>query len=107
MWKIILLDISQYLTGCYKSQSDYMTTLLYAQNQKEKVMANFGQNVHRIRLEKDLTQEEFAEGAGISQVQIARIEAGQINTSISIVVAIAQALGVKEGELFQHLRKHY
>ncbi|GAB5416056.1 MAG: hypothetical protein Crog2KO_01560 [Crocinitomicaceae bacterium] len=66
----------------------------------EKVMASFRQNIRRIRLEKDLTQEELAEGAGISQVQIARIEAGRINTSISTVVAIAKALGVGEGELF-------
>lgn len=66
----------------------------------EEVMAMFGQNVRKIRLDKGLTQEELAESAGISQVQIARIEAGKINTSISTVVAIAKALGVKEGELF-------
>lgn len=66
----------------------------------EKVMAMFGRNVRRVRMDKGFTQEELAEGAGISQVQIARIEAGKINTSISTVVAIAKALGVKEGELF-------
>lgn len=66
----------------------------------EEVMAMFGRNVRKIRMDKGFTQEELAEGAGISQVQIARIEAGKINTSISTVVAIAKALGVKEGELF-------
>lgn len=66
----------------------------------EEVMAMFGRNVRRIRMDKGFTQEELAEGAGISQVQIARIEAGKINTSISTVVAIARALGVGEGELF-------
>jgi transcriptional regulator with XRE-family HTH domain len=66
----------------------------------KEVMANFGRNVRRIRLEKGFTQEELAESAGISQVQIARIESGKINTSISTVVAIAKALGVGEGELF-------
>lgn len=66
----------------------------------EEVMAMFGRNVRRVRMDKGFTQEELAEGAGISQVQIARIEAGKINTSISTVVAIAKALGVKEGELF-------
>ncbi|MCH2231325.1 MAG: helix-turn-helix transcriptional regulator [Crocinitomicaceae bacterium] len=65
-----------------------------------EVMASFGQNVRRLRLEKELTQEELADGAGISQVQIARIESGKISTSISTVVAIAKALGVGEGELF-------
>ena len=66
----------------------------------EKVMAMFGQNVRRIPIEKNLTQEQLAEGANTSQVQIARIEAGKINTSISTVVAVAKALGVGEGDLF-------
>ena len=66
----------------------------------EEVMAMFGRNVRRMRMDKGFTQEELAEGAGISQVQIARIEAGKINTSISTVVAIAKALVVKEGDLF-------
>lgn len=66
----------------------------------EEVMVRFGKNVRRLRVERDLTQEALAEGAGISQVQIARIESGKINTSISTVVAIASALGVGEGELF-------
>ncbi|GEM_PF-6528793 len=55
----------------------------------EEAVAMFGQNVRRIHMDKDFTQEELAEGAGISQVQIARIEARRINTSISTDIAIA------------------
>lgn len=64
-------------------------------------MSVFGKNVLRIRTEKGLTQEQLAEEAKISQVQIARIESGKLNTSISTVSAIADALGVQEGELFK------
>lgn len=64
-------------------------------------MSLFGKNVLRIRTEKGLTQEQLAEEAKISQVQIARIESGKLNTSISTVSAIADALGVQEGELFK------
>lgn len=67
----------------------------------EKVMSLFGKNVLRIRIEKGLTQEQLAEEAKISQVQVARIESGKLNTSISTVSAIADALGVQEGELFK------
>lgn len=67
----------------------------------EKVMSLFGKNVLRIRIEKGLTQEQLAEEAKISQVQVARIESGRLNTSISTVSAIADALGVQEGELFK------
>lgn len=67
----------------------------------EEVMMNFGKNVCKIRISKGLTQEELADEANISQVQIARIESGKLNTSISTVHAIAKALGVQEGEFFK------
>jgi len=67
----------------------------------EEVMSRFGINVQKIRNSTGLTQEQIAEDAGISQVQVARIESGKLNTSISTVVAISNALGVKEGELFE------
>jgi len=67
----------------------------------EEVMERFGRNVQAIRLSKGLTQEHLAEEAGISQVQVARIESGKLNTSISTVSALASALDVKEGELFE------
>lgn len=65
-----------------------------------EVMNRFGKNVRRIRIEKGMTQEELSEEAEISQVQVARIESGKLNTSISTVSAIAKALNVNEGELF-------
>lgn len=61
----------------------------------------FGKNVSKIRNEKGITQEQLAEEAKISQVQVARIESGRLNTSISTVSAIAYALGVNEGDLFK------
>ncbi len=66
----------------------------------QKVMSMFGQNVRRIRVKNSITQEQLAEDAGISQVQVARIESGKINTSISTVVALAKALNVEAGSFF-------
>lgn len=65
------------------------------------VMNRFGKNVRRIRIEISMTQEQLADESGISQVQVARIESGKLNTSISTVSAIASALKVNEGELFK------
>lgn len=66
----------------------------------EEVMIRFGKNVQKFRQMKGITQEQLADEAGISQVQIARIESGKLNTSISTVVAIANALKINEGDLF-------
>lgn len=64
-------------------------------------MKIFGKNVHAIRLSKGYTQEYLAEEAKISQVQVARIESGKLNTSISTVASLALALNVDVGEFFR------
>lgn len=67
----------------------------------EDVMKTFGHNVQKIRISKGYTQEFLAEEAKISQVQIARIESGKLNTSISTVVSLAKALDVAIGDFFK------
>ena len=64
-------------------------------------MKLFGKNVHDIRLSKGYTQEYLAEEAKISQVQVARIESGKLNTSISTVASLAVALNVEVGDFFK------
>lgn len=66
-----------------------------------EVVVLFGKNVRRIRIEQNKTQEQLAEDAKISQVQIARIDSGKLNTSISTVAALALALQVNEGDFFK------
>ena len=67
----------------------------------EDVMKLFGNNVQKLRISKGFTQEYLAEEAKISQVQIARIESGKLNTSISTLVSLAKALDVEIGEFFK------
>jgi len=61
----------------------------------------FGKNVKRLRLMRNKTQEELAEDIGISQVQIARIENGVINTSIVNFFLICEVLEVNPSEFFK------
>ena len=65
-----------------------------------EILKAFGANLKRIRLEKGKTQEELAEDAGISQVSIARIEAGKLNSSICTVQRIIVALDIDSNVLF-------
>ena len=64
-------------------------------------MQLFGKNVQEIRKLRGFTQEYLAEEANISQVQVARIESGKLNTSISTVASLAKALNVDPGEFFK------
>lgn len=59
------------------------------------------ENVKRYRTGSNLSQEALANMAGIEYSQISRIERGIINTSVSVIFAIAQALKVKPAQLLE------
>ena len=66
----------------------------------EVLIKQFGLNLRKLRKEKGVTQEQLAYDTDIEIRQIGRIERGEINTGISSVFEIANALGVKPVDLF-------
>ena len=54
----------------------------------------FAKNMRRIRLEKQLTQENVAEAADLHPNYISSVERGERNISICNIARIAVALGV-------------
>jgi len=69
------------------------------QTQKFGAQLLFASNMKRIRLEKNLTQEAVAEGAGLHPNYVSSVERGQRNISINNIERIACALGVGMPEL--------
>ena len=65
----------------------------------EKYLLAFGKHLQKVRKLKNLTQEDLSFEAGITLSQIARIETGRLNTTISTVKTIAKALNVQPKEL--------
>ncbi len=53
-----------------------------------------GRNVRRIRQQKGLTQEQFAEISGFNQQYISSLERGTRNPTIITIYELATALGV-------------
>lgn len=62
-------------------------------------MPNFGENLKRIRMERQLTQEQLADLLGTSKQVISRYENGQRSPKVSIVDEYARKLGVSISEL--------
>jgi len=60
-----------------------------------------GQNVRRIRNERGLTQEQFADVSGFSQQYISSLENGRRNPTIVTLHELANALGVSHVDLVQ------
>ncbi len=76
------------------------------QTQKCAAQVLFASNMRRIRLEKNLTQENVAEGAGLHPNYISSVKRGQRNISIGNIERIACALGVSMPELLMEPEKH-
>ena len=61
----------------------------------------FGENLRKLRKKKGFTMMEFAFEADIEYSQIAKIERGISNTTISTILLLANALQVKPLDLFK------
>ena len=60
----------------------------------------FGQNLKQVRLNKKMSQEILAYSSDVPISQVGRIERGEINTTISTVKVLSQALNVSVKEMF-------
>lgn len=58
-------------------------------------------NVRKHRIAKNISQETLANLAAIEYSQVSRIERGLLNTSISVVFALAKALEIEPGKLLE------
>lgn len=65
------------------------------------ILKVFGTNLRRYREEKNISQEKFAEMAGLHRTYISDIERFQRSISLSNVQKIADALEVETYKLFK------
>lgn len=65
----------------------------------DDVCRRLGLNLAKLRRERGLSQEAFADQAGIHRTYISDIERGSRNPTITVVAKIAKALGVSLGSL--------
>ena len=66
----------------------------------EEFLKAFGANLRKVREGKKISMRALADYSNVEYSQISRIEKGQINTTISTVKVLADALGLNSKELF-------
>jgi DNA-binding XRE family transcriptional regulator len=65
-----------------------------------KNLKTFGRNLKAVRTEKNLTQEQLADLAGVSENTVVVLESGTLNTTIATCFELAKALQVPVKRLF-------
>lgn len=63
------------------------------------IRERLGKNVRRLRLEKGLSQEDYAFEAGIHRTYISDIERGARNPTAMVIEKLAKPFGVSPGRL--------
>ena len=63
------------------------------------IQVRLGENLRRLRMEKDLSQEAFAYEAKIHRTYISDLERGARNPTIRLIEKLALALDVKVSQL--------
>jgi transcriptional regulator with XRE-family HTH domain len=66
----------------------------------DNIQIGLGKRIRALRRVKSLTQEELGEKAGLSYKFVGEVERGEVNPSLDSLIRIANALGVKIGDLF-------
>ncbi len=61
-----------------------------------------GANVRRLRVKRELTQEQLAHDAEIDVTYLRGIEAGRRNPSVAVLSRLAKVLGIVPGGLLEN-----
>jgi transcriptional regulator with XRE-family HTH domain len=67
----------------------------------QELLKAFGQHLRTLRKKKDISMKHLADLANLEYSQVARIERGIINTTISSAYALANALELPFNKLFE------
>jgi ribosome-binding protein aMBF1 (putative translation factor) len=92
------------ISGCCEGNDTYSlwspTRIASRFPSMTQVQKRLGQRLRKLRLDRGWTQEQFAERAGKHWTYIGGIERGTRNPTITVLEAIASALGISLADLF-------
>jgi len=66
----------------------------------DNILVSFGKTVRKLRMERGISQEVFAELCELHRTYISDIELGKRNVSLENIARIANALNITISELF-------
>ena len=70
-----------------------------------QLIKGFGDRIRHLRESRNISQEAFAEAAGMDRAGYGRIERGQVDIRLSTIARIAEALELPMTDIFDELAR--
>ena len=71
---------------------------------EDSILQSFGRKVKKWRLERNVSQESFAELCNLDRTYISGIERGKRNVSLINIHRLADGLGISPSELLKEMK---
>jgi len=70
-----------------------------------EIKRKFGNQIKKLRLEKNLSQEALANLSDLDRTYIPSIEKGDRNLSLEVIKKLSEALNIKISDLFKNIEE--
>lgn len=71
---------------------------------KENIQVRYGNAVRKLRMQKNISQEDFADLCGLHRTYISDVELGKRNISLENIERIALALNISLSDMFREVQ---
>lgn len=71
-----------------------------------ELQKRFGSTIRRLRMNRGISQEAFADLCNLHRTYISDVELGKRNVSLENIKHIADALGIKVSDLFEEVENN-
>jgi transcriptional regulator with XRE-family HTH domain len=68
----------------------------------EQDLVALGQAVSRLRQQRSMSTKELAEATAIERLRISKLEAGKLDPTYDVLIALAEGLGIQPSALVIH-----
>ena len=68
---------------------------------KDSIQIQVGKRIQKIRIEKNISQQDLAAKCNFEKSNMSRLEAGRANATLSTLETVSRALGIEIVELFK------
>ncbi len=75
--------------------------------EKRTLARKLGGLVQRLRLQKGLSQEAFAQACGLERAHVGKIERGEVNVTVATALSLVKGLDLTLASFFLELEKEF